>query len=536
MTLEMPKNEPQLISRIQPQYITAVYALVSIILCFLHNTFEEWDGVMQLLAGKEIFSGSGYRGWASHFWPPLYSVLAGLGSLVMPGFVAAKLVSLISGIILFHISFYFALEITKGKTIAVLTQVFLMINPTFLISTIQAENHMLDSLFFVSAIWFLLRSIKTPNPGLLFATGLLCGLAGLTRYTSYVLVPASIIALIALFSFKNGLRYCLYLLAGFIVASSPWWIYNSIVHGSALHTWQYMNIGFAVVPDADQDKWWWQTQGSYSSISDIMKRMPAAYIRNFAANVLLSVHFIGVATGVLIAFVWPSVFVSFLKLRPAYLLSILLSAGFFIALAGQAFVFDQVFLSWGVVFTILSLWFILDWAGSLSARFALLSKYNFRRIFLVVLVIGGLVLTTVETTKYLNNTTDGGQLSDHRFLTEALQRHDSNIHNKTIMALHPARAYAAGSKFMMIPRYFEGSLAELVTYGTLNERVLEYAPKFPTPRNNSSIRADYLVFDRHIERRLPQFSFIFDPSSKNIPPNFQVVYRSQDVVAFEIKY
>ena len=68
-------------SRVYGIWIPLLYAVILIPLFFLHDTFEEWDGVMQFFAGREILTGFGYNGWTSHFWPPLYSLLIGIGSL-----------------------------------------------------------------------------------------------------------------------------------------------------------------------------------------------------------------------------------------------------------------------------------------------------------------------------------------------------------------------------------------------------------------------------------------------------------------------
>ena len=61
-----------------PWFVPITYSFIALILIiFYHTTFEEWDGVIQLFAGREIFQGYNYIGWPSHFWPPLYSFLIG---------------------------------------------------------------------------------------------------------------------------------------------------------------------------------------------------------------------------------------------------------------------------------------------------------------------------------------------------------------------------------------------------------------------------------------------------------------------------
>jgi hypothetical protein len=83
--------------QLSPIWIPVTYAITLLIISPLHSVFNEWSGVMQYFSGKEILRGDGYRGWTSHFWPPLFSTVLGLVSKLLPGSTAGKIISIMSG-------------------------------------------------------------------------------------------------------------------------------------------------------------------------------------------------------------------------------------------------------------------------------------------------------------------------------------------------------------------------------------------------------------------------------------------------------
>lgn len=526
------QNMKKYIYRFSNLWILIIFAVVLFILFFLHDTFEEWDGVMQYFAGKEILSGSGYIGWTSHFWPPLYSLLLGIGSLFISGFAAAKLVSIVSGVLLLYVSYKFALELTGQKKIGLLTQLFLILNPLYFKMSLYAENNMLDSLFFVSAILFLLRSIKEPTNRKLFVTGLLCGLAGLSRYTSYPLVPIAVITLFLFLDFKKAFRLCLAFGVGFTIVSLPWWWYNTITNGLPFYTWQYMNIGAAVAPKYTE--WWWSLQSKFNNIIQIFSAMPLAYLKNFASNLFASSQLLIIYTGVLAPFTLPAIFDSFISLNLKQLVilwGLLIS---FVALVSQAFVFDKVFLSWYVILTVLSILFLLKFLALCQERYQILRKYRFDILVIAVLLIAGLSITSYKAISFLRDQSNYGELADNNLVIKALKKYDPNINTKYLMSIHPASAYHTGAKYLMIPLFYEGELEGLVSYEGLSERVKTHAPKYPANVPNSNLKADYLIYDVSVQRFLPQFSYLLDPTSNKIPQNFKVIYRSSQVVVYKI--
>lgn len=515
-------------------WIPLLFLIAALVAFSFHTSFEEWDGVMQYFSGREIVSGYGYNGWPSHFWPPLYPLLVGLLSLVLPGFEAAKTVSLISGVLTLYIAFHFALALSGKTKVAILAQVFLFLNPVFFLSAVQAENHMLDALFFT---WTLLLLARIANErrtatNQLVLLGIMSGISALSRYTSYSLVPVIIITILFL-DRKKAALLCGAYLAGFIAVSLPWWIYNAKANGSPFHSWQYMNIGSRIFPD--RYEWWWKNQENFTGLKSIIVRYPVLYLKNFYRNILLSNVMLLDCAGILTPLVLPAIFDSFISMKTR--LWVILSGIFaaYIILVCQAFVFEQVFLSWSIILTILCVMFLYRYLALAGNRYRLIKRYRIDSIFIAILLAGALFITSRRIVTYVSaDSYDAGQLTDTVEISRLLREHDPELSTKYLMAAHPARAYYAGSYYLMAPLYYEGTLEGLVRYRDLGDRVKEYAPKYPLFADSSDLSVDYLVYDKALEAFLPQFSFLLEEDPEELPNNFIPVYRSPEVAVYEI--
>jgi hypothetical protein len=125
-------------------------------------------------------------------------------------------------------------------------------------------------------------------------------------------------------------------------------------------------------------------------------------------------------------------------------------------------------------------------------------------------------------------------------ITRALKNHDPDIGSKVIMAIDPARAYYAGAKYLATPFEYAGSVDGLVDYKGISQRMRHYAPKYPSSMDESSLRADYLVYTRLDESNpwqpqdSAQFAFLLDAKSSQIPSNFRPIYQSPEAVVYEV--
>lgn len=515
--------------------IPALYFIVVLILSAYHTTFEEWDGVMQYFAGSEIFSGEGYNGWTSHFWPPLSSVLIGFLSKFMSGFAAGKLVSILSAIAVLIFIYLIVIELIDDKPTAFLTQVFIALNPMFVLSSIQVENHMLDTSFFVGSIYFLIKLMKQPESNTnIINLAIFTGFATLSRYTSYTLIPLIAIVFIFAIHKKYLSKNSLIFITLFLLVNAPWYYYNFRVNGSPLYTWQYMNIGSHVYPGSSLE-WWWSKQADYSSISQIIIDYPNEYLKNFIKNLLVGSILLFMSIGpVFLLFIVHLVVYNknlnkidlVMLFKNKFLLILVIGYLGYLALVSQAFVFDQVFLSWTVLFTATLFMFMYK----LTKK-----QYSNKIHFLIIAMMTlSVMYTGIKVYKYCNNFDDGGQLSSYKKIAEVLAN-EENINQSYIMAINPARAYYSNSNFLMVPLYFKGTVNELVSYYKVPHKVKEYLPKYPAKTKFENMKADYLIYGPSLRKTLPQYKFLLDSKSSKIPSNFHLIYQDNKVVVYKIK-
>lgn len=512
------------------------FVLLLLVISPYHETFEEFDGVMQFLAAKELAMFRGcHPAWAFHFWPPLYALLTGVTSKFMDGFLGAKIISHLAGMGLLYIAYHFANKLVPGPNIGLLTQLFLVVNPVFVKSALQAENHMLEALFFVSALWLLLEVAETKRGMFVVLAGLASGFAGLTRYTSYVLLPLGILMIFRVIEGKRTIFYSSIFLLSFALISAPWWLCNASANGAPFHTWQYLNIGSAVVP-VGGSQWWWRAQARFGSLWEILNAYPRLYWQNLLRNFVKSFSMVMVVSGVLAPFAIPAVFKGFLELKPKSLLLIFGGLGLFVLAVSQAFIFDAVFLSWSVPLTAISVFYLRDFVLELKRRFPKREFLKFPLVIAVLFVIAG-GLTYAEVTRYLkSDNEDQGRLVDYRKVVTILKESDPDIHKKYIMADHPAWAYGTGSYYLALPQYYPGEIDALVSYQDLPTKIKRYAPKFPTFTDNLFLRADYLIMNRYTQVAPASYDFLFTPNSDHIPEHFENIYHSDDLVVYRIRW
>ena len=531
-------------SRVPAIWIPLSYGIALLLLSPLHGLFSEWGGVMQYFAGKEILAGNGYHGWTSHFWPPLYSLLIGLGSLILPAFFAGKLISILGSALLLYVVYHLAMLLTNQANIGLWAQAFIALNPLYVYESLQAHNHILDSLFFVLGILLFLQLLEQPTVLRTLLAGLVCGVAGLSRYTSYVLIFMPL-SLFVLFEFRKATRLSLSFWLGFAVISSPWWYYNAKYNGSPFYTWNYLNICAAAFRDSElglslHALWRCNGMANVTSTLDIFMTYPKEYIRNFVTNILNCLE--SITNGSLAIFVVPAMVESFLSIKPKYLLILFGEFCWSVILVSQAYVTPWYLLSWTVVMTIITVAFVLKYFEKLQEIYPTLVKYHFSKSCVVLLLLLSFFLTCRELRAYAREKHTYSPLWESEQVTKALKQHDSNIEDKVIMAIDPARAYYLGSKYLATPFEYGGTIDGLVSYRSLSERFKEYAPKHPASIPGSGLRADYFIYTNPkgiAQSRLHdlhQFSFLLDPNSQQIPKNFNVIYQSSDVIAYEIDW
>lgn len=506
-------------------------------LAWAHDVFREFDGLYQYHAGVEMLSGNGYSGLASRFWPPLYPALVGAGSRLADGFVVAKLISAFSAAAIVYLVYGIAMRLTSDPKVAALSQVFLILNPLFVAQSFQAENHLLDALLFLGVVTSLLRPARESAGGLrhLFAVGALAGLAGLTRYTSYALVPGVLTFLVFSRPGRRAAGGAAAFCAGFALLSLPWWMYNAIVSGLPLSNWQYLNVGCDLIGE-HCDQWFFETQAEFGGLGDVVRADPAGYVRNVAVNLGRTGRLLLSTTGPLAPFTLLALAMSRTLIGHEHrrLLGIALAAhGLWVS---QALVPVYAVLVWVPVSVVMGTT-ALRWVAREMGRLASPTRrlrMEQAMVLCVLVAAFGMTHRQVRSTLALDT---AQHAADARVVAAALVELDPRIAEKLVMSPSPIRPYYAAARWLMIPRYYAGELEGLVTYDGVSDRVRRWAPRAPSSLDISDPRPDYLIIDRYTaECCLPQFAFLLEAESARTPAWLDLIFRTGDVSAYRIEW
>lgn len=498
-------------------------------------------------SGKEILNGKGYHGWTSHFWPPLFPILIGILSKLFSGFTAGKLISIVSSALLLYVSYDLSITLTGNIEIAILTQVFLLLSPLFFRESLQAHNHMLDAMLFISGTTLFIKFFTHPSPLIFIAIGIVCGLSGLTRFTSYALLalPSSFFFY---YNIHDATILAISFWVGFSIISFPWWIYNFLRNGSPIYNWDHLNVHVGVIPNEYGTSlhalFQCADQSNLNSIIDIIRSYPQNYIRNIYRNLRSCFYWLMKSAGVMAPFVIPGFFQGFFSLQTQNWLILYGILTLYILVISQAYVSDYYLLSCSPIITVISIIFLLNFLSLFLEEYPKLINYHFRDIIIILLLIAGLIVIMRRIKEYLRENQDGlYYLADLKQVTQALISYDPIINTKVIMAIDPIRAYYAGSKFLSTPLVYGGDVKGLVSYQGMGDRIKKYAPKYPADMEEENLRADYIIYTRTPEdlptnflHDLPQYKFLLEPKSKKIPDNFSLIYESSNVVAYEVKW
>lgn len=466
----------------------------------------EFDGIMQFYAAANIFKGTGYVGWASHFWPPLFGTLMAAFQNFIDPLVAGKMISLISAVLILVLIYYFVQRATHSRSFGVLCQMAILANSTFFASALEAENHMLDSLFYVAAVSLAIHQRPRTVPWMeTFLLGVLSGFAGLTRYTSYSLVP---VVLMIIFWGEEGhrkrwLKMGLYIFCFFMI-NLPWYLFNLNHNGSPLHTWQYLNIGSHIFPLGEL-RWWWEGQKEFQNLSQVITAYPIPYLNNFSKNFTSSIEMLfescrSFIYGLLLLALWTQrknikqlnfkEFVFSRPFNPEQLIYLLLFLTVYTVLVSQAFVFGEVFLSWSILLPAFTLALFNQFLTTAKIRICVLS----------ILVIAG-SMAHFENLGRVKIRIDKQQPLQK---VQSFLLRDPLIKSKTVLSANASYAYAVGAQYLMLPLYFgDKNVWSILTYQDLDEKIRWFAPKEPFNLDPLTSHFDYLIIDEATKRMLP---------------------------------
>lgn len=215
--------------------ITIVYFIIFSYIAFYHHPFWfEPEGIMYLNWGNDLIFGNAsdvYIPDSPVGWPIIHSILS---YYLGDAFVIGKMVALLSATGIIFTSFY-VIRNVFGDKIALVGQLFFVVNPRLNVLSVEAMNELLPILLIMISFYFITK--KTWNSKDLIISGLLLGISATIRFQAIlVMIPALIFLLIRRKPIILNLKYCTIFLILFIIGLSPLMIYNSLTFDNILET------------------------------------------------------------------------------------------------------------------------------------------------------------------------------------------------------------------------------------------------------------------------------------------------------------
>jgi hypothetical protein len=524
--------------------IPFLYTLLIVPIARRHDTFVEWGGVMMAFSGREIVHGHGYHGWASHFWPPLYPLLVGIGGLFVPELAAGKVLSIVASAALLVVVYQLALQLFPSVRVALLSQLLVALNPLFVVESYQAHNHMLSATLLVTGLYLFLKHARARSLRGMVAAGAVCGLASLARYQSLVLVSLAVTPFF-MADVRSSTRLAAAYLGGLLLVCVPWWSYSIAVNGSALYTWQYLNLGATLYP-GDKATWWWSEQARFNGPMSVLAAYPQAYIRNFVSNLSRLPGMLLVLLGPVGVFVVGGLFDSLVGRLWKRIAAVYFLLFVYLAVICQVFIPSYEVIGPVVALTIVGAAFVARHAHQVQHKHRLMSRLKYDRVLVVGLaLVSGLIMTS-KVRAAIADRYNGDALPEVDRVAQVVRARDPALAGKVVMAKDPGWAYHLGGQYIETPATYQGDAAGLVRLAGLSDAIKRYVPRYPSTLAGPALRADYLVYTRELspadaDTPFPahephQLDFLLDPQSPQIPPNFHAVYQSSAVVVYEVSW
>jgi hypothetical protein len=214
------------------------------------------------------------------------AALAGLSTLTGDTFRAGQLIALLAACFTAWL-LYRTQRSLFGPSIALLTLLILLANPTFVTNTYEVGTDMFYFAVCAASIALLLRS-RTPGLLAVAVSGALGGWAFSTRYNGLFLWPAAVAQILFLREpagerGERWLRAGLWT-GGFVVAALPWLVVNALHTGSPLSNNNYMNVGYLVYGQGNWEQFFYGQDRKIHSFLDIVRLDPGRFAGAVARN------------------------------------------------------------------------------------------------------------------------------------------------------------------------------------------------------------------------------------------------------------
>ena len=217
---EIPKEFPGRYRSAEVWFVTACTVSAFLLRLALTGTQAviNSDGIYYASLGKKLISGDITAG-ISAYWSPLYPFLLGLVSLFTSDLeFAGRLVSVLAGASLV-IPGYALIRGFYGSRAAVLGTILLVIHPLLLASSVWVMTEAIYVLIFTSVVLCGWRAISTGDARYYLATGLLLGLAYLTKPESIAFVGLFLVLALVVKFLLPGITLRAVFIGGVLLAS-----------------------------------------------------------------------------------------------------------------------------------------------------------------------------------------------------------------------------------------------------------------------------------------------------------------------------
>lgn len=176
------------------------------------------------------------------------------------------------------------------RTIAFLSTIFVMLNPTFVQFTYSNGTDMLFFLLSYVTLYFFFRGKGGTKT--IIITALFASLTYLTRYNGvFLLCLAPIILIMNIWggSFKKNLMFSISYIALFLIFISPWCIYTYINIGDFFYNHNYMNIAYEFLAKGKTswDNFWYSNSSHSQSIYSVIFHNPIRFLSHFISNLFI---------------------------------------------------------------------------------------------------------------------------------------------------------------------------------------------------------------------------------------------------------
>lgn len=222
-----------------------------------HYAIIEVEGGEYIRLAENIAAGQGYVGMREHagpqiYFPPLFPIgIAALSALTHDYEIAGRAISIVAGIALVPIMFALALTL-YGQTVAITCAGLVALHPMMvaLSGTLYSESSFLTLLMGGIYLFVRIMQADTPTTAAIAGSGLLFGLAYLTRAEGFF-IPFLLVGIIiishqtGLLQTRHYLRTATLLLAVFLLTAAPYITWLTIQAGE-LHVEGKSPLNFIV--------------------------------------------------------------------------------------------------------------------------------------------------------------------------------------------------------------------------------------------------------------------------------------------------